>query len=273
MTFLSERKNSCLHLTLNRPDRANSLDPPTIVELRRTILEAQSDPDTKLIVLSGAGHRNFTTGIDISAVMHFSIDGIQNLANTAGDIATLLYYGKPSIVAINGRAMGMGVVYSAAADYRLIVEGSFARMPEVDIPAFPGASCIALMARVCGVAWTRRILLLGLPLESADCLHAGIADEMVPSPEALAARTQEVAEALAAKNPTVVKAIKLAVTNSQDLPYMDVVKLESELARFFEWGPEDKRFSELAAAFGMQYQLTGNPDQLLEDFARAQDEN
>ncbi|MFX0211118.1 MAG: enoyl-CoA hydratase/isomerase family protein, partial [Candidatus Hodarchaeota archaeon] len=166
MSLISEKKNACLYLTINRPERGNSIDPPTIVKLRKTILNAQSDDQVKVIALTGSGNRDFTTGIDISSVMHFSIAGIRNLANTAGDIASLLYHGKPSVVGLNGRTMGMGVVFAAAADYRLILQSSKVSMPEVNIPAFPGASCIAIMTRVCGTAWTRRILMLGLPIDS-----------------------------------------------------------------------------------------------------------
>ncbi|MFX1535784.1 MAG: enoyl-CoA hydratase/isomerase family protein [Promethearchaeota archaeon] len=272
MNLISEKKGSHLYLTLNRPQRANSLDPPTLLSLRQTILEAQSDEEIKVIILTSTGNRDFTTGIDISSVITFSAEGIRNLANVAGDIATLLYYGKPTVICISGRAMGMGVVYSVAGDYRLIIEDSILRMPEVNIPAFPGASCIALMTRVCGVAWARRILMLGLPFNSADAIEARIADEIVPSQD-LMKRAGEVAEVLADKDPVIIKAIKFAVTSGLDLGYMDVLKLESKLANFFEWEDADSSFSDLSASFGIRYQLTGDPEKLREDYEKAQAES
>ncbi|MFX1513173.1 MAG: enoyl-CoA hydratase/isomerase family protein [Promethearchaeota archaeon] len=266
MSLISEKKNACLHLTINRPDRGNSIDPPTIVRLRKAILNAQSDEQVKVIALSGSGDRDFTTGIDISSVMRFPIDGIRNLANTTGDIASLLFYGKPSIVALNGRTMGMGVVFAAAADYRLILQGSKVSMPEVNIPAFPGASCIAIMTRVCGTAWARRILMLGLPIDNNDAINANIADEIVPSQADLSKRIEQVSEVLAEKDHVVIKAIKLAVNNGLDLKYMDVLRLESKLADFFVWDSASERFSELIDDFKIQYQLTGDPNQLMEDY-------
>ncbi|MFX0062663.1 MAG: enoyl-CoA hydratase/isomerase family protein [Candidatus Hermodarchaeota archaeon] len=273
MSLISEKKGSHLYLTLNRPQRANSLDPPTLLDLRQTLLEAQFNEEIKVIILTSMGNRDFTTGIDISSVITFSADGIRNLANVAGDISTLLYYGKPNVIAINGRAMGMGVVFPVAGDYRLIVEGSQLRMPEVNIPAFPGASCIALMTRVCGIAWTRRILMLGLPFDSTDAINARIADEIVPSHKILINRAREVAEVLADKDPVIIKAIKFATNNGLDLTYMDVLKLESKLANFFEWEDTEDHFSALAASFGLQYQLTGDPEKLRTDYEKTQAES
>ncbi|MHA2335168.1 MAG: enoyl-CoA hydratase/isomerase family protein, partial [Candidatus Hodarchaeales archaeon] len=92
MSLIIEKKGSILQITLNRPEKANSLDPPTLVNLRKVILDAQTDNDINVIVLTGIGEKNFTTGIDIVSAMNLSPESIVNLAKVAGDIATLLYY-------------------------------------------------------------------------------------------------------------------------------------------------------------------------------------
>lgn len=255
-----------LYLTLNRPDRANSLDPPTIVALRKAFLDAQSNPSIKAISLTGTGDRDFTTGIDITAAAPLGTQAIVNIANTAGDIATLIFYGKPTVVAINGRAMGMGGLFAAAADYRLIHEKAFIRMPEINIPVFPGGTAMAIFPRVCGVAWTKRIFLLGESLTPKDTLHANLADEIVTDRKVLSDRAREVAESLALKNSTVAKGIKLAISTALDLPYSDVLALESQLTNFYDWKSEDQELEKIAKQFNIAYHLNGDPDQLLRDY-------
>lgn len=268
MSLLQKVGQSVLYLTLNRPTRANSLDPPIIVELRKAFLEAQSNSEIKVIVLTGSGERNFTTGIDITAAASLGTQAITNIGNTAGDIATLIYHGKPTIVAINGRAMGMGGLFAAAADYRLMHIQAHIQMPEINIPVFPGGTAMAIFTRVCGIAWTKRIFMLGEPLGPDDALQANLVNEIVSNHERLQHRTKEVAEKMAGKNSSVIKGIKLAAPNALDLKFMDVLSLESELSNFFEWESEDKVLTDLANKFKIRYQLTGDPEQLMKDYQK-----
>ncbi|MHA2295539.1 MAG: enoyl-CoA hydratase/isomerase family protein [Candidatus Hodarchaeales archaeon] len=269
MSLIIEKKGSILQITLNRPEKANSLDPPTLVNLRKVILDAQTDNDINVIVLTGIGEKNFTTGIDIVSAMNLSPESIVNLAKVAGDIATLLYYGKPSIVGINGRAMGMGVVYPVAADYRLIVENVLLQMPEVNIPVFPAASCTALMTRVCGITWTRRILLTGYPIDSNNAVKARIADEIVATQDMLITRMEEVSRELASKHPAILKAIKFSVLNAHDMDYMSTIELESRLLKFSEWTDDvEDQYSEFTSKYGIEFELTGNPEMLMQDYKR-----
>ncbi len=262
-------ENSILALTLNRPKRANSLDPPTIVALRKAFLQAQSDPDVKVITLTGSGDRDFTTGIDITAAAPMGPGAIVNIGNTAGDIATLIYYGKPTIVAINGRAMGMGGLFAAAADYRLMDEHAHIQMPEINIPVFPGGTAMAIFTRVCGIGWTKRIFMLGEPLSPDQALQANLVDEIVSNQSQLQSRTKEIANRLTQKNSAIIKSIKLAASNALDLSYSDVLKLEEDLANFYDWKSENQALVQIAKRFNIQYQLKGNPDQLLSDYEKS----
>ncbi|MFX0168589.1 MAG: enoyl-CoA hydratase/isomerase family protein [Candidatus Hodarchaeota archaeon] len=269
MSLEKKESQNTLYLTLNRPTRANSLDPPTIIALRQAFLDAQSNPNIRVIVLTGSGNRDFTTGIDISAAAPLGTQAIGNIADTAGDIATLIYHGKPTIVAINGRAMGMGGLFAAAADYRLIHETAFIRMPEINIPVFPGGTAIAIFTRICGISWTKRIFLLGEPLSPKDALNANLVDEIVPNQQELERRTSEVAQNLAMKNSAVVKGIKLAAPNALDIPYSQVLELESQLTNFFDWKSEDQTLTQIAKHFNIQFQLKGDPDRLLKDYQQS----
>ena len=268
MSLQHQQEAAILTLTINRLERANSLDPPTIVALREAFIDAQSNPEVKVIILTGAGERDFTTGIDVKAAAPMGPQVIGNLADTAGDIATLIYFGKPVIVAINGRAMGMGGLFAAAADYRLMQDQAFIRMPEINIPVFPGGTAMAIFTRVCGISWTKRIFMLAEPLSPTDSLEANLVDELVPTNQILQQRTKEIALNLITKNTAVIKGIKLAASNALDIPYSRVLEIEAELADFYGWTDEVQQVAQIAKDYNLTYQLRGNPEALLKAYQK-----
>ena len=268
MSLQHHSEGAILTLTLNRPERANSLDPPTLVALRQAFIDAQLDSTLKVIILTGVGERDFTTGIDIKVTAPMGLEVIRNIADTAGDIATLIYFGKPTVVAINGRAMGMGGLFAAAADYRLMQDQAFIRMPEINIPVFPGGTAMAIFVRVCGISWTKRIFMLAEPLSAKESLQANLVDEIVPTNEILRQRTKQVAQNLSTKNTAVIKGIKLAASNALDIPYSKVLELEAELADYYAWTDEIQQVAQIAKDFNLDYQLKGNPEALLKAYQK-----
>jgi enoyl-CoA hydratase/carnithine racemase len=266
--LLIEQKSRTISITLNRPDRGNSLDPPTIVALHEAVSAAQKQDKIQLIILSGAGYKDFCTGIDVAAGALLSSEQRLNIANVAGDIATMIYYGKPTLVAMNGRSMGMGVVFATAADYRIIRQDSVLKMPEINAGIFPGASCIALMSRVCGIAWTRRILMTGEDFTCEDALTAGIVDEIVAE-DAFQSRKDEVKSELVRKNSILLKAIKFAAVRGLDIPYREMVGLEQQLAEYYKWSKVPDALNNLPYANSWEKLLTGNPNALLEEYKNA----
>jgi enoyl-CoA hydratase/carnithine racemase len=263
-SLIIERSGKILKLRLNRPEKGNALDPQTLLALHKAVMEAQTDAKVKVLQLTGTGTKDFCTGIDVTAASALSPANRLNIANIAGDIATLLYFGKPAVVGLNGRSMGMGVVFAVAADYRIIRDGVELRMPEINAGIFPGASCMALMSRVCGIAWTRRILMTGEPFSCEDALAAGIVDE-VEAPEEFETRLDTITHDLARKNNILLKAVKFAAVRGLDVPYNEILSLEQELAQYYSWADEQIVFEKMAEKYQTTRKLTGDPDMLLKE--------
>lgn len=264
--LLPELKNKVLYLTLNRPERANSLNPPLLSELRQEILNAQRNPKVRVIVLTGMGDKDFCTGIDVGESVHnFTTEGKVNLALVAGDIATLLFTGKPSIVVANGRTMGMGGVFLAAADYRIMVDSCEWSMPEVTAGIFPGASCVAIFSRVCGIAWTRRILMTGQKFTPEQALQSHIADEIC-SREELYTSMKKIARTLKSYNQTNLNAIKQSIIAMPEIKYDESLTLEKELSAWYEWDVPDQKLKDTIKKHSVQFSLKGDPDFLMSEF-------
>ena len=265
VVLLPELKNKVLYLTLNRPERANSLNPPLLAELRKELVDAQRNPNIRIIVLTGMGEKDFCSGIDVGSVSNFTTEGKTNLALVAGDIATLLFSGKPSIVIANGRTMGMGGVFLAAADYRIMVDTCEWSMPEVTAGIFPGASCVAIFTRVCGVAWTRRILMMGETFTTEQALQAHITDEIC-SRQDLHTRMKKIARTLKSYNQTNLKSIKMATLAMPDMNYDDSLVLEEELSSWYAWDDPEQKLNDIIKNHSIQFSLKGDPDFLMAEF-------
>ena len=103
-------------ITLNRPERMNTISGPMLRQLTERLLEAEADRDVRVIILTGTG-RAFCAGLDLSEVTRPSTSGgITGGAALATDLdlrntppTVLFNLGKPTICALNGSAAGYGM--------------------------------------------------------------------------------------------------------------------------------------------------------------------
>ncbi len=261
MVLQIERKGRILELRLNRPERANSLDILTLIELHDAIFEAQKSENVNVIVLTGSGSKDFCTGIDIKSASILGSEDRINLANIAGDIATALYFGKPSVVIANGRSMGMGIVFACAADFAIISNNAVCQMPEIDVGIFPGASCIAIMNRKIGIRKTAEILMSGTPYSAEKAVQWGIFNQMASSEE-LMEIGMSYAKSLSRKPSTLLKILKVTINTSLDLNYNEVVKFEEEAASWANWKDPVSHIEKLIEMTGVAPKYLGDINRL-----------
>ena len=109
-TILLARRGRLLTVTLNRPDALNAFDAAMHVEIVEALRFAAADPDSDVIVLTGAG-RAFSAGGDLEH-MEASIADPRKFDREAADakriVFTLLDIEKPVIARVNGAAVGLG---------------------------------------------------------------------------------------------------------------------------------------------------------------------
>jgi len=230
-------------ITISRQESGNALTLKMLKDLKKCILHCQENPKIRGILLSGEG-TSFTTGLDLRSFDASKTDVVKKIEDTARFITDLLYYGKPVISAINGKAMGDGVIYALASDYRLVVKEAYFQMPEIKFGIFPGTGCVVLMTKVLGISWTKKMLMFAEKISADKAVQIGLADEVVENSGELMKRAMDKAKFLFPKNQTVLNATKLCSNHLMDKPYMEAYELEKMGSAWYEYDNTEEYLSE-----------------------------
>ncbi len=225
-------------IKLNRVHRANALTIDMVKNLKKAIEYCQNNEKIRGIILTGKG-TTFTTGLDMDTIDGSDHMAIKDYEKTAANIAELLFNGKPTICAVNGRAMGDGVAYSLCSDYRIAIKESFFMMPEIKSGIFPGAGTIVLMTRMIGIPWTKRILMFAEKIPAEKALEIGLIDKIVDNREELMEETMKKARFLFTKNQPALNLIKLCSNHLSDKSYNKAYAFEKEA--LLGWAEEEDK--------------------------------
>lgn len=116
-------------ITLNRPERMNTISSAMLDELTRTFVEVNENPDVRVVILTGSG-RAFCAGLDLNeASAGQGIGGKDrrppetiDLRNTPPTV--LFSMDKPVICALNGSAAGYGMDLALGCDIRIMADNA-----------------------------------------------------------------------------------------------------------------------------------------------------
>lgn len=201
-----ERRDHVVAVTLNRPERLNALDWGLRLGLERLWGELGTDPSVRCVTLTGAG-RGFCSGVDID-----DITGPRRARGVTLDDELAFVPGRrldvPVVVAVNGVCAGGGLHFVADGDIVIAAESARFLDPHVSVGQVSGIEPASLALRV-PVHVLSRLALLGSAeqLDAEAALGAGLVSEVVAD-DRLAARTAELASAVAAASPTAVRATR-----------------------------------------------------------------
>ncbi len=184
-------------ITLNRPDKLNAWTATMEREVRSAVEDAERDDNVRVIVLTGAG-RGFCAGADmslLSTVAEHGLDeqGRERVLRSSGsgqregvrpDFQKKYSYfpamGKPVIAAVNGPAVGLGMVITLYCDLRFASEGArfgttFARRGLI---AEYGMAW--LLPRLVGPANALDLMFSARMIDAAEALRMGLVNQVFP---------------------------------------------------------------------------------------------
>jgi enoyl-CoA hydratase/carnithine racemase len=201
-------------LTLNRPERLNTISGPMLHLLARLLIKANEDPAVRVVVLTGTG-RAFCAGLDLVDATQGSGIGSDkqqqavsvnlDLRNTPPTV--LFAMDKPTICALNGSAAGYGMDTAMGCDIRIAGESAKMAAAFVKRGVVPESGGTWILPRLLGWAKAAELIFTGRTLSARESLELGLVNHVVPDAE-LAAKTREIALEMAANAPLAVQSAK-----------------------------------------------------------------
>ena len=198
-------------ITVNRPERRNSMDRQTRRELRARFEAVEDDDDVRVVVLRGAGD-SYIAGGDISSFAEFDhIDGLEYLDKYAhGLYNDIAVFPKPTIAAIDGYAFGGGLEISAACDLRVSTPEAKLGLPEVGLGIIPGGGGTQRIANLAGAGVAKELIFTGRTLDAREALELNILNHIYETSE-FEERVHELAAEIAEQAPLAVRLAKESI--------------------------------------------------------------
>ncbi|MCP4721485.1 MAG: enoyl-CoA hydratase/isomerase family protein [Desulfobacteraceae bacterium] len=206
-------------LTLNRPESMNTFSSQMAKELNQGLIELDSNPQVRVILLKGAG-KAFCAGIDVNELAgKTAIEYREWIGKMETPLVTISKLKTPVIAQLHGVAAANGMGLIAAAD--LVIAADTSRMGLTAINV--GLNCVGPVipvARCVGRKKALELLLYGNLLKAPEALSLGLINKIVPKDE-LDSLALQWAEELAQKSPIAVQIAKTGFYNSEDMNYED----------------------------------------------------
>ena len=198
-TLAFARRGRILTVTINRPGQMNAVNQAMHEDLAHVFAELNSDPDSDVIVLTGAG-RAFCAGGD-AAWMQSMIDDPARFRAIAPDakriVFGLLELEKPIICRLNGPAAGLGASIALMCDIIITAESARIGDPHVKMGFVAGDGGAVIWPQLVGFARAKEFLMTGRMIDAREAERIGLVNHVVSDTE-LDVRVDAMADELAA---------------------------------------------------------------------------
>jgi len=185
---LDRQPDGVLLITLNRPDVLNAAHEEMHSELAAIWTDVSSDTDTRVAVVTGAG-RAFSAGGDLAMVERQigSYDRVTAMLREMGDLVyNMANCEKPIVSAINGVAVGAGLVVALLADISICAQDARLGDGHVRLGVAAGDHAAIIWPLLCGLAKAKYYLLTGEMVTGAEAERIGLVSKALPREQVLA---------------------------------------------------------------------------------------
>ena len=181
MLVTVERDGPVAVVTMNRPEAMNALSRGLRAELAAAMEQVDADPEVRAVVLTGAGRRAFTAGLDLKEL------GVEGLAAAnaseplANPVKAIEQCRKPVIGAINGVAITGGFEVALACD--VLIASDRARFADTHarVGIYPGWGLSQKLSRLIGPYRARELSFTGNFLDAQTAAAWGLVNRVVPA--------------------------------------------------------------------------------------------
>ena len=177
--ILTERIDTIALITLNRPEKLNAMSYELACDLDEELTEIEKDDDLRVVILTGAGPRAFSSGGDIIQMVGMGAEELATRSEFRSranwHIAT---FAKPIIGAINGLAYGAGAMLTSMLDIRLGCELTEFRFLAARYGRVNSTWSLPLIV---GMPKAKELLYTGRAVKADEAERIGLLNQVVPS--------------------------------------------------------------------------------------------
>ena len=200
-------------LTFNNPERRNAMSLDMWREASTVLESFATNPDVRVVVLTGAGGKAFVSGADISkfesergsseavAVYGAAVERLQRV---------LVDHPKPTVAMIRGYCIGGGINIAIACDMRICDQSSRFGIPAAKLGLGYGRSSLRLLLDLVSPQFVHELIFTARHVDAAEAFHMGLVNRVVPD-GGIEAYVGGLAETIAANAPLTIRATKRAV--------------------------------------------------------------
>ena len=233
--FLQVKENAHVtHITLNRPDVMNAINPQMHDELQRAFDDFAAAEDQFVAVVRGAGDRAFCAGSDLKAIA-FADKRQPYPANGYAGLIERFDLNKPVIAAVDGFALGGGFEIALACDLIIATERSSFGLPEPLVGAVALGGGVHRLARQIGLKQAMGMVLTADRVSADEGLRLGFVNQVVPVDE-FEATLDDWCERILRCAPLSIAASKEAIMQGLDEPSLSTaMQAQEQYPAFYKW--------------------------------------
>jgi enoyl-CoA hydratase len=239
--LIIEKRGGVAYVTLNRPDKRNAFSPEMLVRLCDAWVDIAGDPSVRVVLLTGAGDKAFSSGGDLGSVIPLMMrtrkpvgEWEERFAADRKQLgAAILRNGtffKPVVVAINGHAHAGGAEFVLSTDIRIMSSEATIALTEVRRGLIAGGGSLARLARQVPWAHAMELALVGEPISARHALAIGLVNRVVP-PKDVLPTAEEFARKISQGAPVALLKSKEAIVRGSGRPLEEAFAIESQCTK------------------------------------------
>lgn len=179
--ILEKRDDRIAVLTLNRPEAMNSINRALNADLRKTLVDIESDNGIDVVVMTANGEKAFCTGIDLKERQVLTDEEAALFRNNElfPMYQELDNRQKPMVAAVFGHTLAGGLELALSCDLIVAAEGSKFGLPEVKWGLIPAAGGCRKLPALIGPARAKEIILTASTIGDQEALNYGLINKVV----------------------------------------------------------------------------------------------
>lgn len=215
--ILYGRAEGIARIAINRPEVRNAFRPQTVMDLLDAFAHAREDPETGVVILTGAGDRAFCSGGDQRVrgdKGYVGTDGVPRL--NVLDLQKLIRsMAKPVVAMVAGYAIGGGHVLHVVCDLTIAADNAIFGQTGPTVGSFDGGFGASYLARMIGPKRAKEIWFLCEQYTAAEAYEMGMVNKVVPLAE-LEATTVAWCRKILRQSPLAIRCLKSAFNAETD---------------------------------------------------------